>query len=232
MVVADALVEYGYRVSENAASWQDLPSAGTSLADFCAAARQRPRLRIVVDSHEEREGHTWYLVSCRLDPPSGLRAEWMASKRLQHIRDGLHAPCKELIGATAYTKCFGAAPFAAKGGLPGTTARLREWFIALADAINSGACPPRMAHMALTFLEAPPPRASLDAASAAPSSVAASLQNTDNQNIAVTQPKTTLSSPIADCSEAIAAEQPETLLPSPDADGAEAFDAKQPDVEL
>merc|ERR1712048_334037 len=56
-----------------------------------------------------------------------------------------------------YEQHFNGAPFAHKGGLPGTTARLRRWLSTLAKCINSGICPPSVVGLTLGFLNTPEP---------------------------------------------------------------------------
>eukprot|EP00973_Karenia_brevis_P057588 8010309-Karenia_brevis.AAC.1 len=41
-------------------------------------------------------------------------------------------------GQELYSEFFGAAPFALRGGPPGTTERLRQWCAALARCISTG----------------------------------------------------------------------------------------------
>jgi hypothetical protein len=72
-----------------------------------------------------------------------------------------------------YTRHFAATPFAHKGGMPGTTARLDAWFQALAVCINWGSASPSLVATVLHYTEAPEPDPrgelvrSLDAASLA-----------------------------------------------------------------
>ena len=52
---------------------------------------------------------------------------WPYATRARRARDELHDPVKASMG-DSYAQFFGATPFARRGGLPGTTERLRNWF--------------------------------------------------------------------------------------------------------
>merc|ERR1712107_805034 len=77
--------------------------------------------------------------------------------RLKHIRDGLHDPLKQSFGNERYTDMMGDAHFPSRGGLPGTTQRLRLWFQAFCTAVNSGAVSPPFVARTLRLLDAPLP---------------------------------------------------------------------------
>jgi len=96
-------------------------------------------------------------VRCSLGCPwSGTRLQWQAKWRLVHLRKFLHGPVKSVLGP-AYGRFFARAPFARKGGLPGTTSRLDAWCKALAHCINLRACPPGLVWLTLSFLQVPDP---------------------------------------------------------------------------
>merc|ERR1712039_578930 len=110
----------------------------------------------------EAARHTWYIVESRVSLGEDSRVEaciqWLAPRRLEHLRKDLHDIVKSTLGETAYATWFHAregAKFAPHGGLPGTTAHLRRWFDALSSCINSKVAPPLVAAVTLRFLEAP-----------------------------------------------------------------------------
>eukprot|EP00927_Polykrikos_kofoidii_P019279 TRINITY_DN18993_c0_g2_i1.p1 TRINITY_DN18993_c0_g2~~TRINITY_DN18993_c0_g2_i1.p1 ORF type:complete len:570 (-),score=84.96 TRINITY_DN18993_c0_g2_i1:482-2191(-) len=120
-------------------------------------ADQQPLLEIAVTGHEESDGHTWYIFVCALWRPSVDfgRVEWTVHRRLSHIREGLHDPAKARMDPKLYTEYFGSAPFATRGGLPGTTARLRSWCQAFARAVNGSVVQPGIVAFALRLLDGP-----------------------------------------------------------------------------
>lgn len=142
---------YGYRLAD-ATSWQPQPQSADGGTEQSVGAV----LELAVTGHEELEGHTWYVLKCSLGAPGARRLQWSVKRRLAQLREGLHDPVKFALG-NAYGQQLGAVPFAHKGGLPGTTARLRGWLGALAAAINVGGCPPSLVWLALHFLEVPAP---------------------------------------------------------------------------
>lgn len=122
-----------------------------------AGSSRHPELCLQVTRHDEAFGHTWYHVRCSLGCPwSGTRLQWQAKWRLVHLRKFLHGPVKSVLGP-AYGRFFARAPFARKGGLPGTTFRLDAWCKALARCINLRACPPGLVWLTLSFLQVPDP---------------------------------------------------------------------------
>jgi len=82
---------------------------------------------------------------------------WTTKKRLCNLRELLHHPVKEVLGPR-YAELFAETPFARHGGLPGTTARLRDWMNTLAAAVNNGELPQPLLAEVLRFLQAPVPR--------------------------------------------------------------------------
>merc|ERR1712061_948804 len=88
---------------------------------------------------------------------------WNCKKRLCELRDELHDPAKLYLGVGAYVEHFENAPFARHGGLPGTTARLEEWFSALAKYANSGEMPIQFLAHLLQCLHATVPEGSENA---------------------------------------------------------------------
>lgn len=158
------LARYGY-AAETSSEWK-----GGSAA--------HPQLQLRVQGHEEAEGHTFYVVECSLVGTSGLRRlDWSVGRRLCYLRDGLHDPVKEHLGGGLYEQHFAGAPFAHKGGLPGTTSRLNAWSSALASCVNARGCQPRAVAVILHFLEVPEPRTATESAKSTASSVASKVRN-------------------------------------------------------
>lgn len=168
LAVAPYLEDYGYEAAD-AASWRpgeagrSSGSWATSWASKSSDTRRwpsrrggRPVLELRVVGHEEMKGHTMYTVECSLALRSAFRLDWQASRRLAQLRKDLLGRVKHTLG-DAYPKRFGQTPFASKGGLPGTTARLNAWFGALAACVNELATSPSVVGLALHFLDAPEP---------------------------------------------------------------------------
>ncbi|CAE7407266.1 unnamed protein product [Symbiodinium natans] len=108
-----------------------------------------------VAGHEERGGHTWYQMKCSLLAPRSVPAlRWQVDRRLSSLREELHDRIKDALGSS-YATQFGKTPFALKGGLPGTTARLNAWFGSMAEVVNRGDAKPSVVALLLLFLEAP-----------------------------------------------------------------------------
>eukprot|EP00929_Paragymnodinium_shiwhaense_P058444 TRINITY_DN29264_c0_g1_i1.p1 TRINITY_DN29264_c0_g1~~TRINITY_DN29264_c0_g1_i1.p1 ORF type:complete len:362 (-),score=58.49 TRINITY_DN29264_c0_g1_i1:370-1455(-) len=130
--------------------------------------------------HQEHAGYTWYFVDCELvqgssmddwlsmniadeeqnvsgtwlesaSIGSGRRLAWRAPRRLAQIRESLHDPVRQTLDDDEYEEVFADAPFALRGGWPGTTARLCHWLSTLACAINCGGVPPSIAALTLLF---------------------------------------------------------------------------------
>jgi len=129
---------YGYAVDMEG-SWKD--------------EAPHPELCLQVRGHEEIDGHTFYTVHCVLQT-EGLKLRWDEPFRLVHLRKFLHDPLKSSLG-TCYQKHFARAPFALRGGIVGTTARLDAWCNALAACINARGCAPGIVWLALCFLQVP-----------------------------------------------------------------------------
>lgn len=145
LAVAPYLEEYGY-AAVDATSWR-LSDLGKS---------PRPIFALKVVGHEEVDGHTMYTIECSLVLQTACRLDWQACRRLAQLREDLHDRVKDTLG-DKYSKHFGQAPFASKGGLPGTTARLNAWFGALAACVNRLEASPSVVALALHFLDAPEP---------------------------------------------------------------------------
>merc|ERR1712032_180495 len=109
----------------------------------------RPQFKVNVQQPIEATKHTWYIVesSLLLDGPPH-RLDWLAPRRLTHIRRYLYDPVKEAFGLE-YKKHFGKFAFARRVGLPGTTTILRKWLSALAATINSREAPPSVVALTL-----------------------------------------------------------------------------------
>jgi len=145
--VVQYISAYGYKPKDENV-WQV-----SSHADF------RPRLLVCVRQHIEAAKHTWYIVesSLMMDEHSPVRRlDWLAPRRLAHLRRYLHHPLKEAL-RESYSKHFEGASFACRLGPPGTTERLHRWFSALSGCINAKKAPPLVVALTLHFLEAPCP---------------------------------------------------------------------------
>merc|ERR1719215_2288712 len=139
---------FGY-IADDAGSWRIAPAPS-------AGARKEPHLELGVTGHREVDGHTMYTVRCSLALRGARHMEWEVARPLARFRTELHDGVKAEL-ADAYAQHFDGAPFAPRGGLPGTTARLAAWSAALASCINSGGAPPRVVALTLRFLEVPEP---------------------------------------------------------------------------
>jgi len=147
------LKKYGYDASD-ATSWR----APTGAAAW-------PQLEVAVECHYEQEGHTLYEVRCSLRA-LGLQRPlaWRAAKRLEAMRRELHDAVKAGLDREVYSRTFRSAPFALRGGPPGTTARLNGWLGALAGGANAGEVPPALLAQILVSLEVPEPPSAIGAA--------------------------------------------------------------------
>eukprot|EP00927_Polykrikos_kofoidii_P078281 TRINITY_DN75128_c0_g1_i1.p1 TRINITY_DN75128_c0_g1~~TRINITY_DN75128_c0_g1_i1.p1 ORF type:complete len:442 (+),score=55.84 TRINITY_DN75128_c0_g1_i1:63-1388(+) len=131
-----------------------------------------PLLNISVVGHEEETLHgegaltcTLYEIHCSLSPvgvtPTAgdelsmrLTTQWRCKRRLCDIRSDLHDKFKKKIGA-AYMNWFRNTPFARRGGIKGTTGRLRAWFMTFADYFNTVTTDKKTKEKWLRFLGAP-----------------------------------------------------------------------------
>lgn len=116
-----------------------------------------PQLKISLEDHREIDGHTFYTLECSLALSHGLNVNWEAPRRLMQLRKNLHDPLKQRFGHAKYKLLFAGAPFAHRGGVCGTTSRLRDWLTALTTCMNSGVCSPGETALVLQFLDTPPP---------------------------------------------------------------------------
>lgn len=130
----------------DAVQWQVRPGRKGSGPELCATVKK----------HREVDGHTLCIVKCSL-ACNWFRVTWEAPRRLKHLRQSLHDPLKQTMGPHIYARHFAGAPFACRGGLPGTTARLSAWFGALAHCMNTGGCSPADVSFVLQFLDTPEP---------------------------------------------------------------------------
>lgn len=151
LVVPAYLQSYGFSAADDQ-TWRTTPkSAGEG-------ASPTPQLEINVVGHKEMGGHTWYSLSCSLEGCREKRAlHWKLHKRLVQLQKDLHEGVKRELGCILYDKHFANAPFARKGGFPGTTSRLHQWCQALADCLNRGLASPSLAALVIYFLDAPEP---------------------------------------------------------------------------
>lgn len=144
-VTVSAFLEgYGYETRADTDMWLVRPGVSAT-----------PMLSFDVSGHEERGGHTWYQLKVCLEV-SAAPLRWTSERRLSTLREELHDRVKDVLGQN-YAAHFSKTPFALKGGLPGTTARLTAWFGALAKVVNKGEAPPSLVALLLQFLEAPDP---------------------------------------------------------------------------
>lgn len=148
VAIAPYLEAYGF-AAMSPKSWRAAPHGHMPGIGGAAA----PTMGLQVGGHKEVEGHTLYTLSCSLADGS-MPTTWSAQRRLQQLREDLHDNVKAELGDT-YAQHFSATPFAHKGGLPGTSARLNSWLCTLASCINAGAMPPCIVALVLTFLDAP-----------------------------------------------------------------------------
>eukprot|EP00929_Paragymnodinium_shiwhaense_P067956 TRINITY_DN34156_c3_g2_i1.p1 TRINITY_DN34156_c3_g2~~TRINITY_DN34156_c3_g2_i1.p1 ORF type:complete len:779 (-),score=196.17 TRINITY_DN34156_c3_g2_i1:86-2422(-) len=132
-------------------------TAGLSRTTTTSSRPWAHNLEVAVHGHEEREGHTCYMLACKLtcsnsSEHAGLRVTWVTRKRLAQVREGLLEPIQAVLPQAVYGEHFANAPFALRGAPPGTTARLREWFSALGRLVTCGLAP---FELVLRFLDAP-----------------------------------------------------------------------------
>lgn len=152
------LSKYGY-TPVDAKSWKVQAHAGRIGAEPATPGSDTDlgsTLELKVLGHDENEGHTWYKIECTLLLHNSTRLTWLAPRRLVQLREGLHDPIKGEL-ADCYSRHFAGAPFAHKGGLPGTTSRLEAWCCVLASCCNTGVCSPAVVGLTLAFLEPPEP---------------------------------------------------------------------------
>eukprot|EP00928_Gymnodinium_smaydae_P035953 TRINITY_DN25211_c0_g1_i2.p1 TRINITY_DN25211_c0_g1~~TRINITY_DN25211_c0_g1_i2.p1 ORF type:complete len:213 (-),score=27.04 TRINITY_DN25211_c0_g1_i2:56-694(-) len=115
------------------------------------------RISISVHGHEEKDTHTYYQITCAVHSPGDMQRtlmSWRCEKRLCAIREELFDPVVEALGE-GYEPVFYETPFALRGGLPGTTARLALWFERLAECMNTGKVPYELSAIFLHHLQAP-----------------------------------------------------------------------------
>lgn len=138
------LERYGYTAAD-ASTW----SKTNNVRDW-------PVIHVAIPGHEEVDKHTYYFIDCSLSSPRIDLAplKWRSRRRLCQLREELHDPLKAELKNEAFKKLI-PAPFASRGGMPGTTACLNTWCISLAKAINSGGLPPPLTALVLQFVEAP-----------------------------------------------------------------------------
>eukprot|EP00438_Fugacium_kawagutii_P028448 Skav226832 [mRNA] locus=scaffold606:380142:383670:+ [translate_table: standard] len=129
---------------------------------------QNPEFQIRVLGHAlGSRRHLHYFISCHLwrgkrtDPEDCLKAEsaerpwveWKISRRLVHLRAGLHDLVKHYLGS--YTTYFCQLPFAHRLRPVGTTERLDKWCSRLAQCLSARLVPPVVAANVLRVLGAP-----------------------------------------------------------------------------
>ncbi len=120
-----------------------------------------PFLSIHVAGHREQGGHTLYQLKCSLRLPGERCLDWVIERRLSQLRGQLHDPVRSSLGSGLYGSLFQHAPFAHRGGISGTTSRLRCWFVALAGGVNQATLTPAVVCLVFRFLEVQSPEGSL-----------------------------------------------------------------------
>jgi len=130
-----------------------------------------PELQIIIAGHNSSGRHLFYSVECTLwrashagagyahkKEDTALTAQpwlaWRASRRLAHLRQGLHDLVKSHLGSS-YKTYFCHVPFAQRFRPAGTTERLNNWCKRLAYCLSSRLVPPIVAANALRVLGAP-----------------------------------------------------------------------------
>lgn len=139
-VAPQYLESYGYRASSPTVWKQPMSVDGQSL-------------QITVHSSSIMLGHVWYLVRFTITVDTSTCKQWTVPRRLCHFREGLHAHVVHGLPKAVRAKYFRAAPFALRGGLPGTGKRLRAWCEALAVVINEGQVSPALVARCLRWGE-------------------------------------------------------------------------------
>lgn len=132
-------------------------------AMLCAIALELSvpsKLSVQVTGHEEDEGSTWYQLQCSSTPSGCEQVNWCTRMRLCKVRECIHHPVKEAL-ADLYPQYFADTPFARRGGLPGSTARLQAWFASVGKCIEEEALPERIFTELVQILAAPPSRPAL-----------------------------------------------------------------------
>mmetsp|Transcript_144902 Transcript_144902/g.251448 ORF Transcript_144902/g.251448 Transcript_144902/m.251448 type:complete len:231 (+) Transcript_144902:63-755(+) len=135
-----------------------LESLGFGKGTPPATAKQ---LSIEMRGHSEKSGYTYYQIMCTMKGPADKgplgQPTWHCEKRLCEIREDLFDMVYEALGDEGYNAMFFQTPFALRGGLPGTTARLTGWFETVATCINTAKLDPRICGLVLHHLDAPIP---------------------------------------------------------------------------
>eukprot|EP00929_Paragymnodinium_shiwhaense_P073489 TRINITY_DN37461_c0_g1_i3.p1 TRINITY_DN37461_c0_g1~~TRINITY_DN37461_c0_g1_i3.p1 ORF type:complete len:239 (+),score=52.05 TRINITY_DN37461_c0_g1_i3:61-777(+) len=166
----------------------------------------RRQLQLEMLGHQEEHRCTYYEIRCTLRGTGERQGiEWQCKKRLCEIREEIRrvkttsgkkwkSRCEKQelydlvysgMGPADYQSAFAETPFARRGGLPGTTARLTLWLETLATHINLGFLQAELAILLLA-LSAPLPEQVQQQLGALPPVVAAppSLQQAHGYPIA------------------------------------------------
>eukprot|EP00747_Dinoflagellata_sp_TGD_P170022 gnl/TRDRNA2_/TRDRNA2_200486_c0_seq1.p1 gnl/TRDRNA2_/TRDRNA2_200486_c0~~gnl/TRDRNA2_/TRDRNA2_200486_c0_seq1.p1 ORF type:complete len:285 (-),score=45.67 gnl/TRDRNA2_/TRDRNA2_200486_c0_seq1:27-785(-) len=133
-----------------AANATETPEQYLANVGFYPGAPKGP-LQVTIDTHMEVKARTMYILSCQF---LGVVGPWYCSKRLCDLRADLHDQVKVALGPV-YQMCFADTPFAHRGGVPGTTARLNAWFRTLDRMMNRGELEVQLCVLVLRFLETP-----------------------------------------------------------------------------
>eukprot|EP00434_Breviolum_minutum_P012659 symbB.v1.2.011158.t1/scaffold705.1/size174302/5 len=121
---------------------------------------ENPEISIRVHGHFMCGRHLHYILACQLwrgkkmDPADKAWVEWKVSRRLAHLRAGLHDVVKHYLGSS-YKTYFCQVPFAHRMRPAGTTERLDKWCERLARCLTARLVPPVVAANGLRVLGAP-----------------------------------------------------------------------------
>lgn len=132
-LATSAIPEYlkscGYCANDSA-TWKE---------PFCSEDQS---LQITVTNSTFMAGHTWYFVRYTITIGDAVRKQWRVPRRLCHFREGLYDHVVREMPRAVKERYFQSAPFALRGGPPGTGNRLRGWCEALSKFINAGQASP------------------------------------------------------------------------------------------
>ncbi|CAL1139661.1 unnamed protein product [Cladocopium goreaui] len=120
---------------------------------------ENPEFTIRVHGHSTCGRHLHYIIECHLwrgkkTPEERPWVEWKVSRRLAHLRAGLHDLVKHYLGSS-YQTYFCQVPFAHRLRPVGTTGRLDRWCSRMAVCLSSRLVPPIVAANVLRVLGAP-----------------------------------------------------------------------------
>lgn len=116
-----------------------------------------PEFRLAVTRHEKVASSTYYELVAGLYPRGGQEPflRWSVMRCLATLRSQLHDLVQADMGTDEYKKRFKSTPFAHRGGLSGTTARLVAWCNTCGICASLGLLRPKAIANILRLLEAP-----------------------------------------------------------------------------